>query len=834
MGDTSSRAAPSSSSGTPAVATSLAPSVLAGCCYADGDAARLECVNAQSGLQIVEAPRVSCGLEVAEVEEYLPDAFEAAGLPITTFSRKTSSISVEEEDAMIHEIEVLKGQIIMMEEAQEANLVARMTQERNLQGHGSKLSRPDETHDTMDTDVKGMLEDADEEEEEDQIMSPRREPRRGPTFDSDISAHANIGIVMGSAMAMSKIRQAIIYGVALAGVAFVLLARSYDIGSEWGGEMKYGAGNKPVIVNIAYCLAGAGVLAFLVNLASLPLLLGYLLGGCLVGPLALNIVNKAEDIGDMSNLGLVFLLFMIGLELDVSELLKMGKVVLLTGLLQFPLCMIIMTLIFHALSMVGISFGEGQYSTLYCGMTCGISSTMIVVKLLQEHADMDSSPGRLTVGILIFQDIWAIVILAVQPDLANPQVLGLLKTFGMIIGLIVIALAYAKFVMPAVFLVSSSSVELMLIIALAWCFFMCCLASLPFIGLSMELAALISGVALATFPYSAEFNGKIKYIRDMFIILFFVGLGMQIPQPSFAVLGTALIVAIVVMAVRWVGIFFVVCFLGGGTRLAAISTINLSQISEFALVICTLGANYGHVGKDTLELLIWTFSLLAILSSYLIGFNYKIYGLLSRCARFLLRRPTNHHGNDTEDEGEDHVDRNIVILGFHRVAAMLISHLEHHSRHILDKVHVIDSHEDIMPELRNKGVTCAYGDISSADVVEHAYHGEARLVICSTPDAMLKGVTNRQLLQICKQVFPHADVIVTADTPQQAQMLYHHGADYVVRMSKLSAERIHELISDHATHVVHHHHLGEALDLAHIFEAFKTRDLDHGTHIHVK
>merc|ERR1719277_1893700 len=109
---------------------------------------------------------------------------------------------------------------------------------------------------------------------------------------------------------------------------------------------------------------------------------------------------------------------------------------------------------------------------------------MIVVKLLSEQAEMDTAPGRLTIGILIFQDIWAIVVLAIQPDLANPQVLGILRTF-----------------------------ELMLIIALAWCFFMCCLATLPFIGLSMELAALISGVALATFPYSAEFNGKIKYIR---------------------------------------------------------------------------------------------------------------------------------------------------------------------------------------------------------------------------------------------------------------------------------------------------------------------------------
>merc|ERR1719329_1538268 len=97
--------------------------------------------------------------------------------------------------------------------------------------------------------------------------------------------------------------------------------------------------------------------------------------------------------------------------------------------------------------------------------------------------------------------------------------------------LVALSLAYAKFVMPAVFKEVSQSVELMLVVALAWCFCMCCFATLPFINLSMELAALVSGAALATFPYSAEFNGKIKYIRDFFITLFFVDLGVQIPAP---------------------------------------------------------------------------------------------------------------------------------------------------------------------------------------------------------------------------------------------------------------------------------------------------------------
>merc|ERR1740123_543346 len=199
---------------------------------------------------------------------------------------------------------------------------------------------------------------------------------------------------------------------------------------------------------------------------------------------------------------------------------------------------------------------------------------MIVAKLLGEKMELDSKPGRLTVGILIFQDIWAIVVLAIQPNLANPEIFGILRTFFMIFVLIMIALAYAKFVMPALLYHTSGNLELMLVLSLAWCFFICCTAVLPFIGLSMELASLIAGVSLASFPYSAEFNGKIKYIRDFFITLFFVGLGMQIPIPTLGAVLKGALVAFIVMAFRWLGIFLVVKLARGDSKSAAVATIN--------------------------------------------------------------------------------------------------------------------------------------------------------------------------------------------------------------------------------------------------------------------
>lgn len=590
------------------------------------------------------------------------------------------------------------------------------------------------------------------------------------------------------------------------------------------------------MLNVAFCTSCAGLLAFLVSIVGQPMILGYLLGGVMVGPIGLDIIHNQADIQDLSSLGLVFLLFMIGLELDVSELLKMGRVVIGTGIVQFPLCLICMFGLFTAFDDVGVSLGDGAYATLYAAASFSISSTMIVVKLLGELAESETAPGRLCIGILIFQDLWAIVVLALQPKLDTPEVGGLLKTFGMIVGLVIVALSYAKWVMPAVFLMASSSVELMLVVALAWCFFMCCLASLPAIGLSMELAALVSGVALATFPYSAEFNGKIKYIRDFFIMLFFVGLGMQLPIPSLEVIGTALFLAFVALAIRWLGLYAVIRVFGGSERLAVVSTINLSQTSEFGLVICTLGVKYSHIEGTTLTLVIWTFSLLAILSANVTKYNYTIYGMLAAGFRRLLGRKKNEPNPDevTNDSDDFHTERDIIFLGFHQIAAMLLANLEHTAPQFLRHVHVIDVHQHIMGEIRKKGVTCSYGDITCADVLQHSYHGEARLVIISIPDAFLHGTSNMELLRLSKKVWPNAHVICTAESHFNAHELYGAGADYVLRMAKLCAERLKDVIVDHTTHATHHHSIGEELNLQHIFESYKHHDSDsHLDHIHV-
>jgi len=571
-----------------------------------------------------------------------------------------------------------------------------------------------------------------------------------------------------------------------------------------------------LLSNIAFCLTSCGFVAFFVGVLKQPLILGYLLGGVLVGPnLGLDLVHSHDNVAEIANLGLVFLLFMIGLELDVHEILRMGRVVLLTGFFQFPVCFGAQYLIFSGLGLLGLSFGTGEYANMYVALVCAISSTMIVVKLLSEKGETDRPNGRLTVGILIFQDIWAMVFLAIQPNLAKPDLLTLCKQFGMIAALIVLALLYAKFVMPAILFFASRSVELMLVLSLSWCFFMGVTANLPWVGVGMELAALIAGVALATFPYSAEFNGKIKYIRDFFITLFFASLGMQIPMPSVLPIVTAILIALVVMLLRWVGIFALVYMLGGTARLGILATLNLSQISEFALVICSLGINKGHIDVKTLEIIIWVFMFLSVLSSNIINYNHEIFKIMA-----WLSRKVSKKGIDDSTEEHAHEDeRDILLLGFHRIASMLVAEFEHHHPQLLKKLQVVEFNQAIKEPLLRRGIKFTYGDFSSPDVLEHCFHGEPKIIISTTPDTMLQGTTNMRILQVVQGVWPKAHVIVTADNPRQAAELYEMGAHYVLRSAKLCAERLFELLNKYETDA-------GMSDLKRRFDRYKRREND--------
>ena len=282
-----------------------------------------------------------------------------------------------------------------------------------------------------------------------------------------------------------------------------------------------------LIRDITLCILFAWVLGLLAHFTRQPLILAYLIAGFFIGPFGMGWVKSQESISVISELGLIFMLFMIGLEIDLKKIVRAGKVILFAAGGQLIGGCLLGMLFFVG---IGLSMGGGHFDALYLCVACALSSTVIIVKVLYEKRELDTLPGRITLGVLVLQDIFAILFLAVQPSLDNLQVSVILISIGRVGVLVATALVLSRYVLPRLFHQIARRPELILLGALAWCFLIGEIAER--LHLSREMGSLVAGVSLSTFPYALDVTAKVTTLRDFFITLFFVALGMTIPIPG--------------------------------------------------------------------------------------------------------------------------------------------------------------------------------------------------------------------------------------------------------------------------------------------------------------
>src|SRR5881398_1791917 len=413
-----------------------------------------------------------------------------------------------------------------------------------------------------------------------------------------------------------------------------------------------------LIGDITVSILFAWVLGLLAHFSRQPLILAYLVAGFFIGPFGMGWVKSQESISVISELGLIFMLFMIGLEIDLKKIVRAGAVILFAAGGQLIGGCLLGVLFFMAL---GLSMGGGGFDALYLCIACALSSTVIIVKVLYEKRELDTLPGRITLGVLVLQDIFAILFLAVQPSLGNLQVGVILLSIGRVGVLVATAMILSRYVLPRLFHQIARRPELILLGALAWCFLIGEIAEK--LHLSREMGSLVAGVSLSTFPYALDVTAKVTTLRDFFITLFFVALGMMIPIPNGSVIGLALIIAAFTVASRLITTFAPLYFLKQGLRASLLPAINLAQISEFSLVVIQTGVTAGHISGQTANAASFAFVVLAVLSTFAIGRSDQIIrgsiGLLKRIGlRDLDHRHAEHdEGGDGHGEG-----RRILIL----------------------------------------------------------------------------------------------------------------------------------------------------------------------------
>jgi Kef-type K+ transport system membrane component KefB len=547
-------------------------------------------------------------------------------------------------------------------------------------------------------------------------------------------------------------------------------ARPLGCAEETGFDMH------ELIGDITFCILFAWVLGLLAHFSRQPLILAYLIAGFLIGPFGAGWVKSQESISLISELGLIFMLFMIGLEIDLKKIVRAGKVILFAAGGQLVGGCLLGILFFVA---IGLALGGGKFDALYLCVACALSSTVIIVKVLYEKRELDTLPGRITLGVLVLQDIFAILFLAVQPSLGNLQVSIILLSIARVGALVATALILSRYVLPWLFHHIARRPELLMLGALAWCFLIGEIAER--LGLSREMGSLVAGVSLSTFPYALDVTAKVTTLRDFFITLFFVGLGMTIPIPGLSVIGLALVIAAFTVVSRLVTTFLPLYLMKQGLRASILPAINLAQISEFSLVVIQTGVSDGHISQQTSSAASFAFVVLAVLSTFVMTRSGDVTrALIAALKRVGIRDLDHVHAKEGDDEAGGHGEtRRIVILGFFRAASALLSQIERQNEALLEQISVIDFNPVVFRTLKDRGLHVIYGDISNVDTLIHAGIGKAEIIILSVPDSLLVGANNEKLVRHVRGLNPTARIVATADLLSDVGDLYAAGADYV-------------------------------------------------------
>ncbi len=545
-----------------------------------------------------------------------------------------------------------------------------------------------------------------------------------------------------------------------------------------------------LLTDIAYGIIFAAVASHVMRLLRQPLILGYVLGGIFLGShLGFGLVTDEHSIELISEIGLILLLFIIGLEINLRDLVKMGKAMFTLGFVQFAACVVLGLGVFHFL---GYRMGGGQYDLLYLAVAAALSSTLIVVKLLHDKFEVGTVSGRLTIGVLVLQDIWAILFMAFQPNLLNPQLGSIARSLGAGVVLVFLAFAASRYVLSRLFHVAAKSPELVLLTSMAWCFAVGGFASE--MGLSKEMGALIAGMSIAAFPYGADVISKLSGIRDFFVTLFFVSLGLKVPSPTPQMLAASGLIVLFVVASRLLSVTPTVFFLRNGLRNGFVTALNLAQISEFSLVILALGAGYNHVSEGLSSLVLSSMLLSSLLATYLIQFNDRLARWLMAAAGVLGWREKGGAGGDAAGGHHDE-KRDIILLGGFRAGQSFLRAVEKDAPQLKKRILVVDYNTALQSSYRARGFHWVYGDLANPETLAHIGIDHASIVMCSISDTFLKGITNRRLLWHLKRLAPHARLVMTADEDEEAEAMMKEGAHDVLVSGKLSGAYLFHLVT---------------------------------------
>ena len=530
-----------------------------------------------------------------------------------------------------------------------------------------------------------------------------------------------------------------------------------------------------LFLQIGAVITAATFLSFLAYKFKQPLMIAYIVAGILIGPSILNLSTETEFFKALSDIGIAFLLFLVGLNLDWKHIKEVGPIALATGVGQ----VIFTTGVGYFL---GLLLGLDATTAIYIGIAFAFSSTIVIVKLLSDKEDLQRLYGRISVGFLIVQDLIAMLILLFLGSIGSGGDLStiLSATFGKWVIVIVALLAFSHWVLPKIVQFAARSQDLLFLFTIAWCFGIA--GGLQYLGFGIEIGALLAGISLAGTVYSREMSARIRPLRDFFLVIFFILLGSNLSFDSVqAMLLPSVLLSLFVLIGNPLIVVLIMRSLGYHPRTGFLAGTTVAQISEFSFIVIAAGIAAGHIGDSALTLATMVGLITIGVSSYLITYNEQIYSKIQPIFRPLEAKVKPRREKPGCKPPE------VVLIGYDRMGQIILPKIKALKKRYL----VIDYNPFITEKLEKRRIPHVYGDASDHMFLSDNMVEEAKFVVSTVPDEQV----GLSILSYLDQTDFDGTVILTVRTPEEAEHAYRAGATFVIIPSVLGGERFVDLLS---------------------------------------
>jgi len=526
-----------------------------------------------------------------------------------------------------------------------------------------------------------------------------------------------------------------------------------------------------LIIDFVSVLAAATAGGLLASFCRQPALLGYILGGMIVGPAGLGLIKEIVPIETMAQLGVAFLLFALGVEFSLAELKKVQAIALGGGSLQMLLTILVTTF---------LSLLVGWVSTptqgVFLGAILSLSSTAVVMKSLMERNETETPQAQVMLGMLVVQDLALGLMLAVLPALDQPP-----EAIGQAIALAVLkialfglgAVATGKLVIPKLLrlLARTESRELFLLGVVGLCLGIALLTYK--LGLSIEMGAFVAGLMISEVEYADQTLTYVEPLRDVFGALFFAAIGMLI-DPVFLWQNLELILGLVLVVLlgKFLIVTPIVKIFGYPWRTAVTAGIGLAQIGEFSFVLASEGQNMGIVSREVYLLILGTTAVTLVVTPFLLSAVPQLFDWIQeQRGENIGKEPTS--SDLVASPVLPLLREHVVICGYGTTGQNLVRILQERQYPVV----VIDHSEAATQKLREANIPYVYGNAASLHILEKAGVDQAKSMVVLLPDAMSMRLTLKRSLDLN----PELDVVVRSRHDRDIEMLYQLGATEVVQ-----------------------------------------------------